>query len=44
MTCPHVYETYEGDHVDGIARRLETKVFAFFSGAPAVLARPIHGC
>jgi enterochelin esterase-like enzyme len=28
---PHVYETYDGDHVDGIERRLETKVFVFFS-------------
>ncbi len=28
---PHIYETYEGDHVSGIHARLETKVFAFFS-------------
>jgi S-formylglutathione hydrolase len=28
---PHVYETYEGDHVNGVQQRLETKVFAFFS-------------
>ena len=28
---PHVYQTYEGDHVNGIHARLETKVFAFFS-------------
>ncbi len=28
---PHTYETYDGDHVNGVANRLETKVFAFFS-------------
>jgi enterochelin esterase-like enzyme len=28
---PHAYETYEGDHVSGVQRRLATKVFAFFS-------------
>ena len=28
---PHTYETYEGDHVNRVADRLETKVFAFFS-------------
>jgi S-formylglutathione hydrolase len=28
---PHSYETYEGDHVNRVADRLETKVFAFFS-------------
>jgi enterochelin esterase-like enzyme len=28
---PHTYETYEGDHINRVADRLETKVFAFFS-------------
>jgi S-formylglutathione hydrolase len=28
---PHAYDTYEGDHVNGVQNRLETKVFAFFS-------------
>jgi S-formylglutathione hydrolase len=28
---PHTYETYEGDHVNRVEERLETKVFAFFS-------------
>jgi enterochelin esterase-like enzyme len=28
---PHTYETYDGDHINGVANRLETKVFAFFS-------------
>lgn len=28
---PHTYETYDGDHVNRIAERLETKVFRFFS-------------
>ena len=28
---PHTYETYDGDHVNRVAERLETKVFAFFS-------------
>ncbi len=28
---PHTYETYDGDHVNRVADRLETKVFAFFS-------------
>lgn len=28
---PHTYETYDGDHVNRIQERLETKVFAFFS-------------
>jgi len=28
---PHVYETYDGDHVNRIQERLETKVFAFFT-------------
>jgi len=28
---PHTFETYEGDHVNGVQNRLETKVFAFFS-------------
>jgi len=27
----HTYETYEGDHINRVADRLETKVFAFFS-------------
>jgi enterochelin esterase-like enzyme len=28
---PHQYETYDGDHVDRVAERLETRVFKFFS-------------
>jgi S-formylglutathione hydrolase len=28
---PHVYETYDGDHVNRVAERLETKVFRFFT-------------
>jgi S-formylglutathione hydrolase len=28
---PHTYETYDGDHINRVADRLETKVFAFFS-------------
>lgn len=28
---PHTYEVYEGDHVSGIADRLQTKVLPFFS-------------
>ena len=28
---PHVYETYDGDHLDGIAVRIETSVVPFFS-------------
>ena len=28
---PHTYETYEGDHLNRVSERLETKVFAFFS-------------
>jgi S-formylglutathione hydrolase FrmB len=28
---PHVYETYDGDHVNRIAERLETRVFRFFA-------------
>jgi len=28
---PHTFETYEGDHVNGVQQRLETKVFRFFS-------------
>ena len=28
---PHTYETYEGDHINRVAERLETKVFRFFS-------------
>ena len=28
---PHTFETYEGDHVNGVEQRLETKVFRFFS-------------
>ena len=28
---PHTYETYEGDHVNRIAMRLETKVLPFFA-------------
>jgi S-formylglutathione hydrolase len=28
---PHTYETYDGDHVHGIAMRLETKVLPFFA-------------
>jgi S-formylglutathione hydrolase len=28
---PHTYETYDGDHINGVATRLETKVFPFFS-------------
>jgi S-formylglutathione hydrolase len=28
---PHTYESYDGDHINGVANRLETKVFAFFS-------------
>jgi enterochelin esterase-like enzyme len=28
---PHQYETYDGDHVNRIAERLETRVFKFFS-------------
>jgi enterochelin esterase-like enzyme len=27
----HGFEVYDGDHVNGVARQLETKVFAFFS-------------
>jgi hypothetical protein len=27
----HTYETYEGDHVNGVEHRLVTKVFPFFS-------------
>ena len=27
----HDFEVYDGDHVNGVARQLETKVFAFFS-------------
>lgn len=29
----HAFEVYDGDHVSGVARQLETKVFAFFSKA-----------
>jgi enterochelin esterase-like enzyme len=28
---PHTYETYDGDHINRVAERLETKVFRFFS-------------
>jgi S-formylglutathione hydrolase len=28
---PHTYETYVGDHINHVADRLETRVFAFFS-------------
>lgn len=28
---PHTYETYDGDHINRVADRLETRVFAFFS-------------
>jgi S-formylglutathione hydrolase len=28
---PHQYETYDGDHVNRVAERLETRVFRFFS-------------
>lgn len=28
---PHTFETYDGTHVSGIAMRLETKVFPYFS-------------
>jgi S-formylglutathione hydrolase len=28
---PHAYETYEGDHVNRVAERLERKVFLFFA-------------
>ena len=28
---PHTYETYDGDHINHVADRLETKVFKFFS-------------
>jgi enterochelin esterase-like enzyme len=28
---PHVYETYDGDHVNRVAERIETKVLRFFS-------------
>jgi hypothetical protein len=28
---PHTYDTYDGDHINGVANRLETNVFAFFS-------------
>ena len=28
---PHTYETYDGDHLNRVAERLETKVFPFFS-------------
>jgi hypothetical protein len=28
---PHQYETYDGDHVNRVAERLETRVFKFFS-------------
>lgn len=28
---PHVYETYDGDHLDGVAVRIETRVVPFFS-------------
>ena len=28
---PHTYEEYEGDHINRVADRLETKVFRFFS-------------
>ena len=27
----HVYETYEGDHVNKVAERYETRVLPFFS-------------
>jgi enterochelin esterase-like enzyme len=27
----HTYETYDGDHINKVAERLETKVFPFFS-------------
>jgi S-formylglutathione hydrolase len=28
---PHTYETYDGDHINRVAERLESKVFRFFS-------------
>jgi enterochelin esterase-like enzyme len=28
---PHTFETYDGDHINRVAERLETRVFAFFS-------------
>jgi S-formylglutathione hydrolase len=28
---PHTYETYDGDHINRVAERLETSVFRFFS-------------
>ena len=28
---PHTFETYDGDHLSGIAMRIETKVMPFFS-------------
>jgi S-formylglutathione hydrolase len=27
----HVYETYEGDHINRVAERLEKKVLPFFT-------------
>jgi enterochelin esterase-like enzyme len=37
---PHVYETYEGDHINRVAERLETRVFRFFSESLAFEPRP----
>jgi hypothetical protein len=31
LKVPHTFETYEGDHTNKVAERIETKVLPFFS-------------